>query len=44
MAQDTRGDERPASSWRAHRCDEDGVDDLFERLLLVLVLVPSSLV
>lgn len=44
MAKDTRGDEGPASSRGAHRCDENGVDDLFEGFFLVFVLVPSALV
>ena len=44
MAQNTRSDERPTSTWRTHGSDEDGVYNFFEWFLLVFVLIPSSLV
>ncbi len=44
MSQDSGGDKRPTTTWRAHGADKNGVDNVSEWFFLIFVLIPSSLI
>lgn len=44
MPLESWGDKRPSSSRRSHRCNEHGIDDVSERMLIVLPIIPPSLI
>jgi hypothetical protein len=44
MSKDSGSDERTSSSWWTHSSYQSSMDDLFERFLFVLVLIPSTLI
>ena len=44
VALETRGDETLTTTWGAHSCDYHGVNDVSERMLVLLPIIPSPLI